>query len=229
MSEPRIEEEEGQHTLTSFLEERLPALGLDAETYTPYLLPLLTEEDKDEEEWEAVLELLQASSETHSDDTEAWQTLRVDCQTAWRNHQLVVVAQQQAAADAREAQLQAEREQVAQDLARQQQEKAITTTKVGSGGTTVVDEKAKQALVARYAYDMDEDATGGGTNKTDDDTPLTNKQIAAQAALEQARQLRGQAVTTKKDEQQKTAKAKQEKARLKEERRKRATKGERKR
>ena len=62
------------HFLASFLEERLPTLGLDAETYGPYLLGLLPmieegatvpdhgdgnandNDGDDDEEWNGVLE-----------------------------------------------------------------------------------------------------------------------------------------------------------------------------
>ncbi|EJK54320.1 hypothetical protein THAOC_26064, partial [Thalassiosira oceanica] len=56
------------HHLDRYLETALPALGLDAETYGPYL----TGSDEGDVELDDIIELFQASSESHSDDDEAW-------------------------------------------------------------------------------------------------------------------------------------------------------------
>ena len=216
-----------EQTITTFLEDRLPALGLDAETYAPYLQPLLTDLDieDDDEQWEAVLELLQASSETESDNEEAWTVLRHDCLALRQRYVAWTAAQAQAARQAQQqAQYAAERAQIAKDLERQAK---IQHDKKSTDKSTNDDEAAaaaKRALLSRYAYDTPEDETNHN------DAPvLNNQQAAVQAATEQARALRKEAVTTKKEEQQKTKEAKLAKAKLKEERRKRATKGERKR
>ena len=212
------DDDDDHHALTDFLNDRLPQLGLDAETYAPYLLPLLTEESQDEDEWTSVLELLQASSETHSDDEDAWQTLRRDIQAAWSAHVAAMAEQEKAASAARAADLAT---QLAKE--RQEMEQAQQKIQTAAAASRTTDDAAKRALVARYAFENDD------ADAQEEAAPLTNKQVAAQTALEQAQALRGQSVQTKKEEQQKTAKAKLEKARLKEERRKKATKGERKR
>ena len=234
------------NALASFVKERLEALGLDSDTYAPYVLPLLfepkndDEESKDDDEWDSVWELLQASSETHSDDEQAWIDLRRDIHVAWEDHLQHVRASEEAAHAQRAAALQAsleeERKQIQAELERAaaelEKQKGNGQNKSGDDGDED-DAKAaaKRALVARYAFenDDDEDNTNKNNANGDEEAPLTNRQVAAQLAQEKAREMRGQAVQTKKEEQQKTAKAKMEKARLKEERRKRATKGERKR
>jgi hypothetical protein len=96
-----------------------------------------------------------------------------------------------------------------------------TTTTIGTEDAT------KRALLARFAYEApDED----GEDANDDAQPvLTNRQVAAQAAQDAAAEMRGKSVQTKKEERVKTAAAKQSKVQAKEERRQRATKGERKR
>ena len=82
----------------------------------------------------------------------------------------------------------------------------------------------------RFGYEEDVPSGGGQTEGQEDDAaPKSNKQVAAAANLERARELRSQKKQTKKEEQQKTKDAKASKAQLKEERRKRAQKGERRR
>lgn len=222
-----MSDEQEDHALTEFLNQRLPQLGLDAETYAPYLLPLFTEEQQDAEEWESVLELLQASSETHSDDDQAFQDLRRDIEQAWQAHREEVhkFQQEQSAMRAQELEqtLAAERHAVQEALAEAERQKESNSSKATASGDT--DDVTKRALLSRFAFEKED----GDDDDAEEEAPLTNKQVAEQAKLEAAQAMRGQSVQTKKEEQQKTAKAKLEKARLKEERRKKATKGERKR
>ena len=64
-----------QHpNLLPFLQQRLPELGLDEETYAPYVLGTT----EDEEELTEVVQLLQASSESHAEEEEIWESLRKD-------------------------------------------------------------------------------------------------------------------------------------------------------
>jgi hypothetical protein len=217
------------HFLASFLEEKLPALGLDAETYGPYLLGLLPMEEAallddggrtegaDDDEWHGVLELLQASSESHSDDMEAWQALKRD----------LLKRYQELLADARERKAEADARLLG---AAKLVVASISDTKKEDKSekkSSAIDEEAKRVMIARYAYEGDEDSEeeeGGDSGNVN-----ANKQAAKQATIEGTKDVRKQNVQTKKDEQQKSKQAKQDKIKLKEERRKRATKGERKR
>ena len=77
------EEESGNDLLHSYLNEILPTLGLDPETYSPYVMGCLTVNDGDNgdeenlEDLDQIMELLCASSETHSDDeTGVWDQLK---------------------------------------------------------------------------------------------------------------------------------------------------------
>eukprot|EP00957_Ditylum_brightwellii_P182306 13888705-Ditylum_brightwellii.AAC.1 len=68
-----------EHHLTPYLNETLPSLGLDPETYGPYVTGFDDDEndnDQDEDALNDLIELLRASSETHSDDEEAWEAFR---------------------------------------------------------------------------------------------------------------------------------------------------------
>lgn len=215
------------HYLAPFLEERLPNLGLDAEAYGAYLLGLLPSDDitliddegyqgADEEEWDGVLELLQASSETHSDDENAWKELKKDVLQKHEEH-MAILKEQKAA---EEAKRQEAIKTPVISIPEAEEKKAVKKN-------TSIDEKAKKDLLARFAYENDDDE-----NEGTGDVPapvIDNKAAAQQANLEKARELRNQKVTTKKDEQMKTKQAKLDKQKAKEERRQRATKSERKR
>jgi hypothetical protein len=221
-----------------FLSSRLSDIGLDYETYGPYLLPLFSEESvNDDDEWGYVLEVLLSSLDNteisgSNDEQMTWSTsLRVDSVTLWRNLVKDRAAQNQTRQEkdqkAYSASLEVEREVVRQAELARQQAKAVAATTTSSSSTSIND-AAKRALVERYAYDEDDEGGIGG-NGGEEETVVTNQEAAAAAARERAEALKSKNVTSKKEEQQKTAKARLEKARLKEERRSRATKGERKR
>jgi hypothetical protein len=111
----------------------------------------------------------------------------------------------------------------------------ITTTRHHRGDDEKEDSEAaaiaKRALIERFGYDVPEDDDIEDHTASGADAILTNRQVAKMAEMERAQQLRVHkgGTATKKEEQQKTAQAKRNKQQIKEERRKRATKGERKR
>ena len=80
------------HFLADYLEGRLPELGLDYDTYGSYVMGLVPEDDEevgggaDEEEWESILELLQASSESHGDDEQVWLDLKGEIRKRQEEH-----------------------------------------------------------------------------------------------------------------------------------------------
>ena len=69
-----------EHFLSPYLSRRLPELGLDYETYGSYCLGAVGSEEEDSscEELDGIIDLLRSSSETHSDDVEAWADLRAE-------------------------------------------------------------------------------------------------------------------------------------------------------
>jgi hypothetical protein len=230
------------HAMAPFLEERLPALGLDYETYGPYILPLLTTNDKDDydgvtssdneadEEWNTVLELLQASSSLEAsaaDDMMLWQTFRSDIETAWRTCR---IDQQQKRAAQQSRQALAAQEQMEHDrqlalLAKERQETSEQSR------NNKVDDEAKRRLVEQYGYEASDDdeeqqpgAAGG------EPVVANNREVAQQLEQAKTKAMREHKVQpTKQEEQLKTKEAKKTKEMLKEERRKRAVKGERRR
>jgi hypothetical protein len=233
-------DDEDAHALAPFLGERLTALGLDYETYGAYILPLLTDEDEDDEEWGSVMELLQASSESHSDNDQVWVDLKSDIANAWRVHREQIVQQEREYHEQREHELQAQL----------QRERDIAAAAAAAAVDHPVTQHApiddaKRALVLRFAYENDDDDDKTNNNKSDgvhhhrggggdggggEGTLITNREYAKQMELERTREMRSHKQTaTKREEQQKTKEARQNNLELKEERRKRATKGERKR
>jgi hypothetical protein len=208
------------HALEPFLTKRLTELGLDYDTYGPYLFPLLTEsEDADEDDWEGVMGLLQASSESHCDDEQAWKDLRVDIDAAWKTYRDAVVAseKQDLEHNAQEMKEKLERDrQLAVEAAILEEEK-----KAKPAESKVVDE-AKRAMIARFAYEED------GENGEEEEAPVTNKQAAARFSQEKQKEEKSKHVVTKREEQQKTSADRMDKAKAKEDRRQRSTKQERK-
>lgn len=64
------------HYLDEYLSEILPKLGLDAETYGPYVTGFANDDDDTDEGMDDLIELLRASSESHGDDDALWQDFR---------------------------------------------------------------------------------------------------------------------------------------------------------
>lgn len=207
--------------ITPFITEQLTALGLDYEAYGPYVIPLL-ENREDDDEWDSILELLQASSETYSDNETVWKQLKTDLQRRWKELSDNKEQEEETrnAQAEKEYQIQLEKEREASRLAQIEREEREAEAREKAKETDDV----KKALVARFGYEDDED--GGEGNGED---IASNREVAAQATLDKARENRSQHVQSKKEEQKKTAQAKVAKAQAKEDRRKRATKGERKR
>lgn len=221
--------------LGPFLELRLPQLGLDYETYSTYLFPLFNNDDTtiEEEEWDTVLELLRESSEL--DDTanndDIWQQLRVDSCTIWKQYckdESIRIQQ------LKDEQLQ----KLSNQLQMECQIAAQNAATAASEPKQQQNEKEKKELIERYGYERDDDdgivdnkAVGKDTTAAETSGGvISNRDYAAQLEKDKLQQLRTSAkVTTKRDEQAKTKQTKLQKEQTKEERRKRAVKGERKR
>ena len=204
---------EDRPNLCNLLEERLATLGLDAETYGPYVVGI-----SDAEELPDVLELLKASSEEEEQDESVWETFSKDILQAMKQDE----AFQEEKKNAKKLEAQrleqerAEKNKAAIEEAEHQQKPAAKSSQV--------DDAQKKALMQLFGYEVE-----GDEEEEEDDAVVTNKQAAANANLERAQELRSKKTQTKKEEQQKTKENKASKVQLKEERRKRAQKGERKR
>ncbi|CAJ1947391.1 unnamed protein product [Cylindrotheca closterium] len=203
---------EERPNLCKLLEERLIELGLDAETYGPYVV------GSDAEELPDVMELLKASSEEEELEDSVWETFSQDVLKAIEQDETFHQEKKNAKkleAQKKEQEL-AEKNKAAIKEAEQQPKQAAPKS-------SQVDDAQKKALMQRFGYEMpdEEEEEVAGV--------VTNKQAAAAANVERTQELRSKKTTTKKEEQQKTKEQKQSKVQLKEERRKKAIKGERKR
>jgi hypothetical protein len=202
------------------------------------------------------MELLRESSEITA-DAQNWTDFRCEIEQAWKDHcrqQAILEVQQHEQRQRQiEEQIARDRQFASQAAAATTNiytytHHPITNDNDNDGMTTTItttrhhrgdDEKedseaaaiAKRALIERFGYDVPEDDDIEDHTASGADAILTNRQVAKMAEMERAQQLRVHkgGTATKKEEQQKTAQAKRNKQQIKEERRKRATKGERKR
>ena len=216
-----------EHFLSPYLSRRLPELGLDYETYGSYCLGAVGSEEEDSscEELDGIIDLLRSSSETHSDDVEAWADLRAEIirrTSEW--HVAIDVRKRQKAQGAKEE----EEERIRQAKAEAEAYEEILREKKAHHGVAPEEEEKKaqrDALLNRFAYEKEEDGDNEGG-------PVSNKDAAAEAQRESAQKAREQSSKSqdsKAEARQKNKDAMKLKADKKEERRKKATKGERKR
>jgi hypothetical protein len=250
----------------ALLVDRLPALGLDVETYGPYIVSLLPTVDSNvasnvasditatatpidfdlvegdsldtlnnAEEWESVLELLQASSDSHSEDTTVWTALQRDIVDTFTR-------QVRLEQHFRRAQFQQDE---AQRIAHEQEERHLALKaaeveqleqerKLAAANQTIcVQDEVKRALVSRFAYEEDDDEEKNGTTTAAAASALppilNNRDVAKQVEVQKAQELRAHKTQTKREEQAKTKESKLHKEKLKEARQQRAVKGERRR
>jgi hypothetical protein len=223
------EAEEEEHYLESFLSVQLPKLGLDYDTYGPYVVGVFhvgessnTDAAFDEEELDSVLELLRASSDDHHDDV-AWEQLKRDVIAKHEEYtrELQKVQEKQR----HEAQLR-EQERLRHDI---EIARTMPVEKKKHVLTAIMDEEQKRALVERFAYyeELQEE------EESEADILVSNKHVAHEAnatkTTKESRSAQKTKTTTKREEQAATKQQKLLKMKTKEERRKRATKSERRR
>jgi hypothetical protein len=226
------EAEEEEHYLESFLSVQLPKLGLDYDTYGPYVVGVFdvgessnTDAAFDEEELDSVLELLRASSDDHHDDV-AWEQLKRDIvakhEEYTRELQKVQEKQRQ------EAQLR-EQERLRHDI---EIARTMPVEKKKQHVAEIMDEQQKRALVERFAYEELQEEEE--EQQSEADIVVSNKHVvheanATKTTTKESRLSAQKKTTTKREEQAATKQQKLLKMKAKEERRKRATKSERRR
>jgi hypothetical protein len=219
-----------EHYLESFLSVQLPKLGLDYDTYGPYVVGVFNDESStdalDENELDGVLELLRASSdddeESHS-SKEVWEQLKRDI--IEKHEEYTRELQQVQEKQRQEAHLR-EQERLRHDI-----EIAKTTQPVEKKHVTEMDEQ-KRALVKRFAL-YEELQEEEEEEESEADILVSNKYVAHEAnatkTTKESRSAQKTKTTTKREEQAATKQQKLLKIKAKEERRKRATKSERRR
>ncbi|GFH52468.1 hypothetical protein CTEN210_08944 [Chaetoceros tenuissimus] len=212
--------------LVEFLNEKLPSLDLDSDTYLSYITGSLS---TDEEELDEIIQLLQASSESYSEDDDTFQQLKKDIlqlHTAFQQ-EMELKKEQDLQEKLEQMQLKQKQEFEASLLEKEQKQKELQKKREAEM------DPAKKALIEQYAYDSSVKYDNDG-NIIEEDTGageqvIGNKALAEKMNKERSQQLKGAAKASKKDEQAKSKQAKMDKMKQKEERRKRAQKGERKR
>lgn len=257
-------QEEGQeHPLHEYLTTQLPPLGLDAETYLPYVTGYFEARQDDvaitdststmmetDDDFDQVMELLQASSETHADDDAIWINLSNTIRTLYQTHLLELESKRKD--ELEEQRMEDKRNQLQEiELAKRhlvemdQQKELRKEQEVGM-------DASKRALLEQYGYEdqlydeegnvivQEESSGSGGGSKgkkkgeatgaasSSSEVP-SNKAYAQQMNKERALESRSKQGSTKTEERQKSKSAKLDKIKKKEERRNRAQKGERKR
>jgi hypothetical protein len=226
------QESEEHPLITLLLKERLPTLGLDSETYGPYIVALFPlsstfgDELDELEGWDEILELLQASSELQDLEENVWVQLKEDLLSTWQSYRKGQIEQQKEELLTKEQNLQKVLE-LERDIAKMNAEAKVNDA-TGSDNNSSIDDAAKRALLNRFGYEDDEnDDTGKGVDDAaTTDTAVNSNQSTTTTSKKQQHH---PPVTTKREEQQKTKAAQQQKIDAKEERRKRAMKGERRR
>jgi hypothetical protein len=252
-----VEADCDNHYLNEYLQSKLPSLGLVYETYGPYvtgglLFPQSVSDESEfsseqQEEFESVLELLQASSETHCDDRDAFHVVfRSELLERRARHFDDMAAKQQEERELAKSVLEQRRQdEMERDAAL---ERELIAQKKGS----MVDDQQREVtlkLVQRYGYeevDDDEEEENGGTKEKpkghnhasgkaegDDaakkiDASNPNRVNVAQMQKDKNQVAKQTHHVNKKAAQEETKRAKDAKVQAKEDRRKRAQKGERK-
>lgn len=222
-----------KHFLFAFLQQTLPSLGLDDEIYGPYLLGIFPQDENqalakiDEEELNNVLDLLQGSSQTHASDGEAFKTLGKELlernEHYWCEYRIKM---EQLKKDAKKQQ-EEQRTEEFKELAMEENKKERRKDPE--------EDLVKLRVVQQYAYD---DSITYDDNGDPIDTTNENKGRGDEALITGKGYNVGknqQAIpkpgtdTSKKAAREETARQKLMKIQAKEERRKRAVKGERRR
>mmetsp|Transcript_19008 Transcript_19008/g.27068 ORF Transcript_19008/g.27068 Transcript_19008/m.27068 type:complete len:209 (-) Transcript_19008:471-1097(-) len=206
---------EDQHYLDTYLADILPKLGLDFDTYGPYVTGADEEDDLDD-----IIDLLRASSESHSDDEDSWTDLKLQIEN--RRKDYIAGEEKRKNLAALEAErLEKERLQREIEIAKSNALEVEQRMEAKKLETMSAD---KLALLDKFGYEV-EDEEGG-----EEDTGVTtNRDHAANKSAEHSQKLRSTNQPSKAQLRAETTKAKADKNAKKEERRKRAAKGERKR
>jgi hypothetical protein len=228
---------EQNQLLHDYLNKVLPDLSLDPETYIPYITGCLDsfQENELDEELDEIMSLLQASSESHSDDEQVWPELKREILSKYKDYKDALLRKNKESEEERRI---LEEKKRKEDLEEAQREKERRKLAEEENARRKEMDPTKKSLLEQYAYDSSEiyDDDGNlieenvGKNKEEEEAvTISNRAMAEKMNKERAQQIRGAHNTYKKEEREKTKQAKMDKMKQKEERRKRAQKGERKR
>jgi len=216
------------HYLDEYLSQILPALGLDAETYAPYVTGFADEDDDDGDALDDLIELLSASSETHAEDEAAWESFRKEIVQKREDF----ISGESVRKELKALEIQATTNANLQKEIELAQKNALEVEarkqKELEGNKVENMSKEKIALMAMYGYEDENDGAEEGEDGEDSGKPMTNRDHAAAVNAQNAQKQKSTSnVQTKDQARAETKKAKADKMAKKEERRKRAGKKER--
>ena len=220
-----------EHFLSPYLSNHLPTIGLDYDTYGPYVTGLVDSDDAklDSDGFDDVIELLRASSETHADEDfdSVWEDLKIQIENLCLQESNRKEEERSKELEERQRLAAENSNQLSQQAEEAARKEKQTQTSSDRNQARSADDVARRKLLERYAYENeDEDSQG----EDEEDEPfLDNRAVAKQAELEKHRKLRKDFEASKKASKEASAKGKVEKSLAKEERKKRASKGERRR
>ncbi|KAL3816102.1 hypothetical protein ACHAXA_004527 [Cyclostephanos tholiformis] len=217
------------HYLDSYLTEILPALGLDAETYAPYVTGYANNNsDDDGESLDELIELLRESSEIDGED-DAWENFRKEISLRRQDYLAEVDLRKELSVleiqAATHANLQKEIELSQKNALEIDARKQVQL--VNDKPENMSAEKI--ALIRKFGYEDSDDDAQRGHDDGDTEAPNTNHDQAAALLLQKAQKLKSAPKQTKNDARQETKKMKADKNAKKEARRKKAEKRERQR
>ncbi|KAL7441396.1 hypothetical protein ACHAXM_007891 [Skeletonema potamos] len=203
---------EEHHYLDVYLADILPKLGLDFETYGPYITATGTDELDDLDD---IIELLRASSESHSDDDDSWNDFKLQIEKRRKDFisgeeerkNLAVLEAERLKKESLQREI-----EIAKSNALEVEQRMEAKKLVGMSAD-------KLALLDKFGYEVDDE------EDEEEDTGVTK--ISDHAPKQGVEKKPSQ--PSKKELRAETAKAKADRNAKKEERRKRATKGERRR
>ena len=226
--------------LNPYLTTQLPSLGLDYETYGPYVTGVVDDVTKevDTEALKDIIELLRASSEHDEDEQD---------ENVWMEFENVIIEksleeknkiEEEKAVEEQELAMKMQNvslSEKAETLARREEEVNSTLR-----GNEMSEERRK--LLERYAYENEEEvdesdevnaSLNNDAKKGDavviQEQKLDNRAVAKQTVLEKNQKIRKEYNESKKASKEASVRGKTERNQRKEERRKRAQKGERRR
>ena len=209
--------EEDQHYLDAYLSDILPKLGLDFDTYGPYVTGA---EEEEEDGLDDIIDLLRASSESHSDDEESWADFKLQIEKI-RKEYIAGEEERKNLAALETERLKKESLQREIEIAKTNALEVEQRLEAKKLETMSAD---KLALLDKFGYEVDDEE-----NEEEEAGATTNRDHAAKQSAENTQKLRSKNQPSKAQLRKETMKAKADKDAKKEERRKRAAKGERKR
>jgi len=218
------------HYLDGYLAAILPELGLDFDTYAPYVTGYAedNEEEDDDDALDELIALLRASSETRGEDDAAWEELKAEIARRRREHAAGESARREMQALEIQATTATNLQKEIALAQRNAVEMEARKQKELADGRPENMSAEKRAMLDQFGYEDDgEPEPGQGVG--DSGKLTTNRDHAAAQVRQETEKKKTAGTQSKAEERKKTKQAKLDKLAKKEERRKKTAKKERQR